>query len=170
METATAPEIGRDTIVKVEQLSKSYPLPEGTLNVMHDLSFEVKRGEFLAISGPSGAGKTTLLALLGALDRPDAGEIWLDDIPVHTLRGLAAARFRRKKVGFIFQMFYLLPNLTALENVMAPLLPFRRELDFNLQERATELLARVGLDHRLGHTPGKLWEASNSALPSLVRY
>ena len=156
MTSLALPETRREIIVQVKHLSKSYPIPDGELAVLHDLSFEVKRGEFLAIRGPSGSGKTTLLALLGALDRPDEGEIWLDDIPVHTQRGVAAARFRRQKVGFVFQMFYLLPNLTALENVMAPLLPFRHILDFDLRERAETLLMQVGLNHRLDHTPARL--------------
>lgn len=146
----------RDIVLKVESLNKSYALPGKKLNVLHDLTFTVRRGEFVAISGPSGTGKTTLLALLGSLDRPDTGEIWLDDVAVHTLRGRAAARFRRQKVGFVFQLFYLLPNLTALENVMAPLLPFRDELDFDLRERAVTLLERVGLSQRLDHLPGRL--------------
>ncbi len=156
MEAAALQQAGQETIVKVEGLSKSYPLPEGKLDVLHDLSFEVKRGEFVAITGPSGSGKTTLLALLGAMDKPDSGEIWLDEVAVHTLSGVAAARFRRQKVGFVFQLFYLLPNLTALENVMAPLMPFRHRLDFDLEQRATELLQQVGLGQRLAHVPGRL--------------
>src|SRR5260370_37462601 len=83
-------------------------------------------------AGEKRAGKTTLLSLLGALDNPDSGEIWLDDIAIDRLRGPAAADFRREKVGFVFQLFYLLPNLSALENVMAPLLPYRRKLRFDL--------------------------------------
>ncbi len=116
----------RETILRVEQLEKAYPIPGGQLQVLHDVNLSVQQGEFVAITGPSGSGKTTLLALLGALDTPDSGEIWLHDAAVHRLRGVAAADFRREQVGFVFQLFYLLPNLTALENVMAPLLPYRR--------------------------------------------
>ena len=139
-----------------ELLSKSYPLPAGRLQVLQAVSFQVQSGEFLAITGPSGSGKTTLLSLLGALDSPDSGEIWLDVIAVHRLQGPAAADFRRQQVGFIFQLYYLLPNLTALENVMAPLLPYRRKLGFDLRQRAQELLERVGLGDRLGHPPARL--------------
>ena len=142
--------------VRVKQLSKSYPLPTGKLQVLQAISFQVQRGEFLAITGPSGSGKTTLLSLLGALDSPDSGEIWLDGIAVHRLRGPAAADFRRQQIGFVFQLFYLLPNLTALENVMVPLLPYRRKLDFDLKQRAKELMERVGLGDRLGHPPARL--------------
>lgn len=146
----------RETIVRVENLSKAYPLPNGRLQVLQDIHLQVQRGEFLAITGSSGSGKTTLLSLLGALDSPDHGEIWLDKIAVHHLRGPAAADFRRQQVGFVFQLFYLLPTMTALENVMAPLLPYRRKLGFDLKRRAEELLARVGLGDRLGHPPARL--------------
>ncbi|HEY6408365.1 MAG TPA: ABC transporter ATP-binding protein, partial [Ktedonobacteraceae bacterium] len=152
----TAQDTPLDPVLKVENLSKAYRLPNGKLQVLQDVSLQVQHGEFLAITGPSGSGKTTLLALLGALDMPDAGEIWLDDIAVHNLRGTAAADFRRQKVGFVFQLFYLLPNLTALENVMVPLLPYRRKLGFDLKQRARELLESVGLGDRLGHSPARL--------------
>ena len=143
-------------LLRIEQLSKSYPLPDGKIQVLDHLDFTVQESEFVAITGPSGSGKTTLLSLLGALDSPDSGEIWLDEIAVHRLRGTAAADFRRQQVGFVFQLFYLLPNLTALENVMAPLLPYRRKLDFNLKQRAVELLERVGLADRMSHVPAQL--------------
>ncbi len=145
-----------ETLLKVDQLCKSYALPNGKLTVLQHVDLEVQRGECVAITGPSGSGKTTLLALIGALDVLDAGEIWLDGIAVHRLRGPAAADFRRQQVGFVFQLFYLLPNLTALENVMIPLLPYRRTLDFDLRQRARDLLASVGLQDRMGHPPARL--------------
>ncbi|MFL5704894.1 MAG: ABC transporter ATP-binding protein [Ktedonobacteraceae bacterium] len=146
----------RKSMLHVKDISKSYKIPDGKVGVLQHLNFEVQAGEFIAITGSSGSGKTTLLMLLGALDAPDEGEIWLDSVAVHNLRGVAAADFRRDKVGFVFQLFYLLPNMTALENVMAPLLPHRRKLTFDLKERAQNLLERVGLGDRLGHTPAKL--------------
>lgn len=145
-----------NTILDVKKVEKSYALPNSTLQVLDNINLQVQQGEFVAITGQSGSGKTTLLALLGALDTPDTGEIWLDGVAVHRLRGVAAADFRREKIGFVFQLFYLLPNLTALENVMAPLLPYRRQLKFDLKQRAQELLERVGLASRLGHSPGRL--------------
>jgi ABC-type lipoprotein export system ATPase subunit len=146
----------RKLLLRIENLSKTYSIPNGKLQVLQDVNLEVRYGEFIAISGPSGSGKTTLLSLLGALDNPDSGEIWLDDIAVHRLRGPAAADFRREQVGFVFQLFYLLPNLSALENVMAPLLPYRRKLSFDLKKRAQEMLERVGLGDRQGHPPARL--------------
>ncbi|HLQ29159.1 MAG TPA: ATP-binding cassette domain-containing protein [Ktedonobacteraceae bacterium] len=146
----------RDTILRVENLSKTYSIPNGKLRILQQINLQVQQGEFIAITGQSGSGKTTLLSLLGALDSPDSGEIWLGDIAVHRLRGPAAADFRRQQIGFVFQLFYLLPNLTALENVMAPLLPYRRKLGFDLKQRAQELLESVGLGDRLGHPPARL--------------
>ena len=145
-----------NVVVTVKQIGKSYALPNGKLQVLQDINLHVQRGEFVAITGQSGSGKTTLLVLMGALDTPDTGEIWVEGTAVHKLRGVAAADFRREKIGFVFQLFYLLPNLTALENVMAPLLPYRRHLKFDLKQRAQELLERVGLASRLGHSPGRL--------------
>ena len=146
----------RELLLRVVNLNKTYSIPNGKLQVLQDVNLQVHYGEFIAISGPSGSGKTTLLSLLGALDNPDSGEIWLDDIAIDRLRGPAAADFRREKVGFVFQLFYLLPNLSALENVMAPLLPYRRKLSFDLKKRAQELLERVGLGDRQGHSPARL--------------
>src|SRR5216683_1587460 len=145
-----------DLLLRVDHLSKTYIIPNGKLQVLQEIDLEVQPGEFIAITGPSGCGKTTLLSLLGALDSPDSGEIWLDDIAVHSLRGPEAADFRRQQVGFVFQLYYLLPNLTALENVMVPLLPYRRKLGFDLRQRAGELLESVGLGDRLGHPPARL--------------
>jgi putative ABC transport system ATP-binding protein len=149
---STAEEI----ILRASNLRKTYATVERAIPVLSDLTLQVRRGEFVAVTGPSGSGKTTLLSLLGALDVPDSGEIWLEGVPVHRLRGTAAADFRRQKVGFVFQLFYLLPTLTALENVMAPLLPYRRSLDFDLRARARELLERLGLGERLNHPPARL--------------
>ena len=146
----------RKSIVTVKDVSKSYKIPNGKVGVLQHVDFEVQAGEFIAITGSSGSGKTSLLMLLGALDVPEEGEIWLDNVAFHNLRGVAAADFRRDKVGFVFQLFYLLPNMTALENVMAPLLPYQRKLSFNLKERAQGLLERVGLGDRMGHTPSRL--------------
>jgi len=145
-----------ETILRVENVSKTYLIPDGRLRVLQNVHLQVQHGEFIAITGPSGSGKTTLLYLLGALDSPDSGHIWLDELAVHCLRGIEAADFRRQQIGFVFQLFYLLPNLTALENVMAPLLPSRRKLDFDLKQRAVELLQSVELGDRLGHPPARL--------------
>ena len=143
-------------LLRTENLNKAYRIPDGQLQILQGVDVRVRQGEFVAITGPSGSGKTTLLSLLGALDRPDSGEIWLHNMAVHRLQGTAAADFRREHIGFVFQLFYLLPTLTAVENVMAPLLPYRHRLPFNLKKRAQELLEQVGLGDRQGHAPARL--------------
>jgi ABC-type lipoprotein export system ATPase subunit len=145
-----------EALLRVENLNKTYVIPDGRLRILQNVHLQVQHGEFIAITGLSGSGKTTLLYLLGALDRPNSGEIWLDELAVHRLQGIESADFRRQQIGFVFQPFYLLPNLTALENVMAPLLPYHRKLDFDLKQHAIELLQSVGLGDRLGHPPTRL--------------
>jgi ABC-type lipoprotein export system ATPase subunit len=115
-----------------------------------------KKVAIVAIQGPSGSGKSTLLNLIGTLDQPTSGRITVDGVDVSSLRGNALADFRRQKIGFVFQLFNLVPALTAVENVMLPLLPYRRGLGFKLEERAQALLAEMGLSQRLRHLPGQL--------------
>jgi len=142
-------------ILKTEGLRKSYGTRVVT-EVLHGIDLEVQPGEFVALMGPSGAGKTTLLNLIGLLDRPSAGRILLDGTDTSTLddRGLTA--FRGLKIGFVFQFHHLLPAFTALENVMMPLLVFRRYRDAEMERRAMELLDRVGLAHRARARPPEL--------------
>lgn len=145
----------QDLIVTTENLTKVYG-DGAEPRALDGVSLKVGDGEFLAIIGPSGSGKTTLLNLIGTLDHPTSGRVVVDGVDINTLRGNALADFRRQKIGFIFQLFNLVPMLTALENVMLPLLPYRRGLSFNLKERAQELLEMVGLWERLHHLPGQL--------------
>ncbi|MDW7992568.1 MAG: ATP-binding cassette domain-containing protein, partial [Anaerolineae bacterium] len=126
------------------------------VRALDGVTLEIAAGEFVAITGPSGSGKSTLLNLIGTLDRPTSGRVVVDGVDVGTLRGNALADFRRERIGFVFQMFHLVPTLTALENVMLPLVPYRRGLKFRLEERARELLEAVGLGDRLHHLPGQL--------------
>jgi putative ABC transport system ATP-binding protein len=143
--------IGVD-MLRCEHLAQSYRSGAGTLTVLQDISFSVAPGEFLAIVGPSGSGKTTLLGLLAGLDRPSAGEVWLDGEPLGALDEDGRAALRGAKVGFVFQSYQLIPTLTALENVQVPL-ELRGERDAS---RALDLLRRVGLGDRTGHYPAQL--------------
>lgn len=143
-------------IVVTEGLTKEYPIGPTQIIALHEVSLTIDRGEFLAVVGPSGSGKTTLLNLIGTLDVPTRGRVIVDGTDVSTLRGNVLADFRRTKVGFVFQLYNLVPILTALENVMLPLIPYRRGLDFELEARARELLEAVGLGKRLRHLPGQL--------------
>ncbi len=136
-------------------ISKSYPTPGEPLQVLRDVSLQLKAGESLAIVGPSGAGKSTLLQILGTLDEPTAGTVQLDDTNPFTLEEAELARFRNRQIGFIFQDHHLLPQLTVLENVLIPALAHGRP-DAAASQRAAELLERVGLSSRASHLPGQL--------------
>ncbi|MFH2103640.1 MAG: ABC transporter ATP-binding protein [Chloroflexota bacterium] len=142
-------------MVQTKALTKVYGDGASVL-ALDDISLTVGEGEFLAIQGPSGSGKSTLLNLIGTLDHPTSGQIVVDGIDVSKLRGDALADFRREKIGFVFQLFNLVPTLTALENVLLPLLPYRRGLKFNLKERSQQVLEDIGLGDRLSHLPGQL--------------
>lgn len=135
--------------ILLEHVSRSH----GETSILHDVSFGVDAGELIALTGPSGSGKTTLLQLIGSLDRPTSGSIYVDDIAVHTLRH--PARFRRDVVGFVFQLHHLLPALTVQENVeltmVAAHVP-RRER----RTRGQELLDEVGLGERSRALPSDL--------------
>ena len=144
-----------ESIVRTEGLSKRYD-GDAPVQAVNDVSLAVSRGEFVAVQGPSGSGKSTLLNLIGTLDAPTAGRVVVDDVDISTLRGDALADFRRRTIGFVFQLFNLVPTLTALENVMLPLIPYRRGLKFDLQARSRELLGAVGLENRGHHLPGQL--------------
>ncbi|MEO7323343.1 MAG: ATP-binding cassette domain-containing protein [Dokdonella sp.] len=135
------------------QISKIVDGPDGRLTILDDVGLDVAAGDSLAIVGASGSGKTTLLGLLAGLDRPTAGSITLAGVCLDLLDEEGRARLRRRRVGFVFQSFHLLPALNAEENVMLPL-----ELDGrdDARERAAEALARVGLAARRHHYPAQL--------------
>ena len=137
--------------IRAESVSREFD--GGAVQALRDVSLTVGRGEYLAIMGPSGSGKSTLLNLLGALDRPDRGDVYFQGEPLSRMKDLA--RFRARTVGFVFQSFHLLPTLTALENVQIPM--FAGPLRARQRVRKAEaLLATVGMSHRAGHLPGKL--------------
>jgi putative ABC transport system ATP-binding protein len=144
-----------DALLRARGLRKQYGRGESLVRAVDGVDVEVPRGVTVAVMGPSGCGKSTLLHLLGALDRPDAGEIWLADLRLDTLSERALARVRRHHVGFVFQAFHLMDELTAQENVEFPALlagcsPRQARL------RAQQLLDQVGLAQRAGHLPAAL--------------
>lgn len=143
-------------LLRVENLSKAYARPSGPdLHLFHGLNFSVDRGEIVAVVGPSGAGKSSLLHLLGALDRPTAGEIWIGNTALSKLEGAAAARFRNREVGFVWQLHHLLPEFTAVENVAMPLIA-RGLAPREAKAAAAKWLQRVSLGSRLQHQAGEL--------------
>ncbi len=144
-------------MIEVRQLTKVYQTTAETLRVLDGLDLDVAAGEALAVTGPSGSGKTTLLNLLGALDRPDGGSVRIGGRDVGGLDEAAAAAFRNRELGFIFQQHHLLPQLSVLENVLVPRLAGGwEEAAEATAERARELLGKVGLGGRLGHRPWQL--------------
>jgi lipoprotein-releasing system ATP-binding protein len=136
------------------ELSKSYPTPAGPLRILDALSLRVDRGESVAVMGPSGCGKSTLLYLLGALEPPTSGTVEIDGVNPYTLDERAQAAFRGARVGFVFQDHLLLPQLSALENVLVPTLVAPADPDAG--RRAERLLDAVGLTPRRHHRPGEL--------------
>lgn len=140
-----------ENMIKVSDITKSY----GELPVLKGISLEVKRGEVVSIVGPSGAGKTTLLQIIGTLDTPDTGRVVIDGTDVTRLRGDALARFRGEKIGFVFQLHQLLPEFTAVENVMMPALLAGRT-EKQARKDALALLDVVGLAARADHKPSQL--------------
>ena len=136
-------------------LRKTYLLGKRTLEVLRGVDVEIARGDFVALRGASGTGKSTLLHLLGGLDTPNAGEIFFDGQNVSHFSDRELTHFRNRRVGFVFQAYHLLPELTALENVCLPARVARIGVSTAVQ-RAEELLGRVGLQGRLDHKPSEL--------------
>ena len=139
--------------ISVRGVTRVYRSGAATVTALAGVDVDIAAGTIVALTGPSGSGKSTLLHLLGALDRPDAGTIQIDDVELTTARPRDLIAHRRR-VGFVFQRFNLLPALTTLDNVIAPVLPQRT--DFDKRERAAGLLADVGLDERGGALPSEL--------------
>ena len=141
-------------VIAARELRKSYPSGDETLHVLDGTELEIRAGERIAVLGASGIGKSTLLHLLGGLDHPDSGSIAFRGVDLARMNERQLAAYRNREVGFVFQFFQLLPEFTALENVMMPLLVGRETRE--VRERAVELLAQVGLEARGHHYPSQL--------------
>ena len=142
-------------LIEMNSICKSYRNIGFETRVLEDVTLHIKEGEYVSLMVPSGAGKSTLMAIMGCLSQPTSGEYILDGEEVGTLNDRKLSRVRNEKIGFVFQAFHLLPGVTALENVILPLVYAKRPPS-NIKERARELLAKVGMEHRLHHTPGQL--------------
>lgn len=149
-------EEGDGPVIRLEGLTKRYPMGErGTVEAIRGLDLEVRRGEYVAIMGPSGSGKSSLMNILGCLDRPSSGRYWLDGRDVSQLGDREQARVRNERIGFVFQSFNLLPRATALENVELPLV-YRGVPAKERHARAKAALESVGIAGRVSHRPSEL--------------
>lgn len=142
-------------ILEARDVEKTYSLGKVLVSALRGITLEVKQGEFVAIFGPSGSGKSTLLHVLGGLDRPDKGSVYIDGINLSTLNDAKLAEVRLHKIGFVFQFFNLLPRLTALRNVELPLTLADMSEKESIQ-KATDMLELVGLKDRMNHRPTEL--------------
>lgn len=142
-------------VIETRNLTKKYLLDEVVVQALRGVSVSFRQGEFAAIMGPSGSGKSTLLHLIGGIDTPTHGTVKIDGEDITRFSDRQLSDLRREKLGFIFQTFNLIPTLTAMENVLVPLLPRGGDLK-EAEARAKELLGRMGLGGRLNHMPGEL--------------
>lgn len=140
-------------ILKIEHLSKVYGTGETAVKALDDISFSVEKGEFVAIIGPSGSGKSTLLHLLGGVDKPSSGKVFVNDTDIYQLNESSLAIFRRRQMGLIYQFYNLIPVLNVEENMALPMLLDGHRVDQNQFQHITEIL---GLENRLNHLPNQL--------------
>ena len=138
-------------MIYIEGIKKNF----GTLQVLKGIDLHIGKGEVVSIVGPSGAGKTTLLQIIGSLERPDAGRVVIDGTDINSLKGDAVADFRNRKIGFVFQFHQLLPEFTALENVMIPALIAGKSKK-EAENKAMELLRFMSLEERAHHKPAEM--------------
>ncbi len=140
-------------MLEVENVSRTYGTGSAAVDALRNVSLRVGDGEFLAVTGPSGSGKSTLLNIIGGLDRPSSGRVMLDSVRIDDLSESELVKIRRGRVAHVFQQYHLLASLTALENVLLPLIFSNAERD---EPRAQDALRKVGLAHRVSHKPGEL--------------
>lgn len=143
-------------MIKIKKLSKVFKTQGETITALNAIDLHIQKSEFVAIMGRSGSGKSTLLNLLGCMDKPTSGEYKLSGVDVSTLSDDELSRIRNERIGFVFQGFHLLPRLSALGNVMLPLRYANEKVTEAGEQRARELLIKVGLGDRINHMPNQL--------------
>ena len=142
-------------IIELKNVFKTYEIGDSTINALFDINLNIEKSEFVAIMGPSGSGKSTIMNSIGCLDIPTKGEIFLENKNIANLSESELAQIRGKKIGFIFQQFNLIPTLTALENIMLPMI-FQKTSYEKRKKKAIELLTLVELEDRINHKPKEL--------------
>lgn len=142
-------------VLRVEDLKRDLRAGEVIVHALRGVTLKVRQGEFVGVIGPSGSGKSTLLGLIGGLDAPTSGKVYIDGVDITHLKERALTRIRNEKIGFVFQAYNLIPTLTALENVALPV-QFARQRRFSPSQRAQEVLEMLGLSDRLDHRPAQL--------------
>jgi putative ABC transport system ATP-binding protein len=144
-----------EPVLRVRNLTKTYMQGKIPVHALNDLSFDVEKGEFLSIIGPSGSGKSTLLSMIGLLDKPTSGSVFIDEKDITKAKESEVPKLRREKIGFVFQHFNLIPTLTALENVDVAM-RFAGVPKSERKKRAVKLLTQMGLADRMKHKPSEL--------------
>lgn len=142
-------------VIKLKRVEKTYQMGDNTVRALAGIDIDIEKGDFVAIMGPSGSGKSTAMNLVGSLDLASRGDIFLDGIDIEHLEESELAQIRGRKIGFIFQSFNLVPNLTAKENIMLPML-FQGTEKYDREKKAEELLNMVNLGDRMDHYPNQL--------------
>jgi putative ABC transport system ATP-binding protein len=142
-------------LIRIEELHRDFVMGDQVVHAVNGITTEAAAGEFLAVMGPSGSGKSTLLYLIGGLDRPTGGEIWVNGREIVRLDENELAAYRRREIGFIFQSYFLVPTMTALQNVQFPMI-FAQVPAAEREPRAQQLLTQVGLEDRMNHRPTEL--------------
>lgn len=148
-------EFRRDAVVRAIEVKKVYMMRGGQTHALRGVDLDIYRGEYMAIMGPSGSGKTTLFNMIGGLDRPTEGMVFIDEVDVAALDSYELAWLRCRKIGYIFQSYNLLPTLTALENVTMPMVFANVDPD-EARDRGYDLLRKVGIGDRWNHRPGRM--------------
>lgn len=143
-------------MIKLEKVSKTITLGKDTLTILHPTSFVITPGEYVSILGPSGSGKSTLMYIMGLLDNPTSGSVYINDTKASSVSDDELSNLRNSFIGFVFQQFNLIPKLTILENVMLPGMYVRGRAVPDLREKAGELLERFGIDHRAQSYPNRI--------------
>ncbi|MCU0534971.1 MAG: ABC transporter ATP-binding protein [Hydrococcus sp. Prado102] len=151
----TTPHDYHPVIIRLEEVFKIYGAGETEVRALSEVNLIIEKGEYCAIMGASGSGKSTMMNIIGCLDRPTSGRYYLDNLDVSKLPDTELATIRNRKIGFVFQQFHLLPQMTALENVMLPMV-YAGISQIQRRDRAVEALTRVGLENRLNNKPNQL--------------